>query len=62
MARTILLADDSMTIQKVVELTFVGQDYQVVAVSDGDSALERFGQATVDLVIADVHMPGANGY
>ena len=62
MARTILLADDSMTIQKVVELTFVGQDYQVTAVSDGDAALERFAQGPTDLVIADVHMPGADGY
>ena len=62
MARTILLADDSMTIQKVVELTFVGQDYQVVAVSDGDAALTRFAETSADLVIADVHMPGADGY
>lgn len=62
MAKTILLADDSVTIQKVVELTFMDQDYQVVAVGDGTSALARLPELRPDLVIADVHMPGANGY
>ena len=62
MAKTILLADDSVTIQKVVELTFMGQDYQVVAVSDGTTAVTRLSELKPDLVIADVHMPGENGY
>ena len=62
MAKTILLADDSVTIQKVVELTFMEQDYEVVAVSDGNAALEKLPQLRPDLVIADVHMPGADGY
>lgn len=62
MSKTLLLADDSMTIQKVVELTFMDQDYEVVAVSDGSSALEKLGEVNPDLVIADVHMPGADGY
>jgi DNA-binding NarL/FixJ family response regulator len=31
-------------------------------VSDGDEALRQLEQARPDLVIADVHMPGANGY
>jgi CheY-like chemotaxis protein len=62
MARQILLADDSVTIQKVVELTFMEGDYRLQAVSDGDEALRQLEQARPDLVIADVHMPGANGY
>ncbi|MEM6795303.1 MAG: response regulator [Acidobacteriota bacterium] len=62
MTKTILLADDSMTIQKVVELTFMDQDYQVVAVSDGTSAIDKISEIHPDLVIADVHMPGADGY
>ena len=62
MARTILLADDSMTIQKVVELTFMDEDYQVVAVSDGSSAIQKLSEMRPDLLIADVHMPGAGGY
>lgn len=62
MSKTILLADDSVTIQKVVELTFMDGDYQVVAVSDGLSAVEKLQEARPDLVIADIHMPGTNGY
>lgn len=62
MSRTILLADDSVTIQKVIELTFMDEDYEVVAVGNGDDALEKLGQITPDFVIADVHMPGADGY
>ncbi len=62
MAKKILLADDSVTIQKVVELTFMDEDYEVVATSDGSSALERLPEVAPDLVIADVHMPQTDGY
>lgn len=62
MSRTILLADDSVTIQKVVELTFMEEDYEVIAVGDGDAALAKLRELTPDLLIVDVHMPGADGY
>lgn len=62
MRRRILLADDSVTIQKVIELTFLDEDYEVKAVSNGDEALAVLSQVDPDFVIADVHMPGANGY
>src|SRR5690606_9631977 len=62
MGTRILLADDSVTIQKVVELTFMDEDYEVVAVSNGDEAVARLDEVEPALVIADVHMPGANGY
>jgi CheY-like chemotaxis protein len=38
------------------------EDYEVVAVGNGDDALEQLDSITPDFVIADVHMPGANGY
>ena len=62
MTNTILLADDSVTIQKVIELTFMDEDYEVVAVGNGDEALDQLEELTPDVVIADVHMPGASGY
>jgi CheY-like chemotaxis protein len=62
MSKTILLADDSLTIQKVVELTFMEGDYDVASVSNGDDALSRLDDMEADLVIADIHMPGASGY
>jgi CheY-like chemotaxis protein len=62
MKRRILLADDSVTIQKVIELTFMDEDYEVRAVSNGDDAVKLLSEINPDFVIADVHMPGANGY
>jgi CheY-like chemotaxis protein len=62
MSRTILLADDSLTIQKVVELTFADTDYEVVAVSSGDELLQRLPECRPDVVICDVIMPGRDGY
>lgn len=62
MSRKILLADDSLTIQKVVELTFMEGDYEVTATSNGDEALARLSDMDPDVVIADVHMPGADGF
>ncbi len=62
MTRTILLADDSVTIQKVVELTFMDEDFRVVPVGSGSEAIERLDEVRPDFVIADVHMPGADGY
>ena len=62
MPHTLLLADDSVTIQRVIELTFADEDVKVVAVSDGDQAIARLDAAPPDIVLADVGMPGKNGY
>jgi len=59
---TLLLADDSVTIQRVIELTFADEDIQVTAVSDGEQAIQRLETAPPDIVLADVGMPGRNGY
>jgi CheY-like chemotaxis protein len=60
--RRLLLADDSTTIQKVVNLTFADEGIEVVAVGDGDAAMQKFVEATPDLVMLDVNMPGLDGY
>jgi CheY-like chemotaxis protein len=62
MGKTILLADDSLTIQKVVELTFADTDYEVEALSSGDDLLQRLPDIRPDLVICDIIMPGRDGY
>jgi len=62
MGSRILLADDSITIQKVVNLTFAEEGIEVVAVSSGDLAEKRLSEVTPDLVLADIFMPGKNGY
>jgi CheY-like chemotaxis protein len=61
--KKILLADDSLTIQKVVELTFSDSEYDLVCVSNGQRALDRIGAGEIpDLILADVVMPEKNGY
>ena len=62
MPRTLFLADDSVTIRKVVELAFHDTDVRVVAVGSGREALERLPSAAPDIVLADVVMPGPSGY
>ena len=60
--RKLLLADDSITIQKVVALTFADEGVEVVTVSNGQEAIERLTEVTPDVVLADVFMPEINGY
>jgi CheY-like chemotaxis protein len=61
-AKRILLADDSLTIQKVVELTFSDSEYDLVCVSNGQRALDKVAENPPDLILADVVMPEKNGY
>jgi CheY-like chemotaxis protein len=60
--RKLLLADDSITIQKVVALTFADEGVEVVTVGDGHEAIEKLQGITPDIVLADVFMPEVNGY
>jgi CheY-like chemotaxis protein len=62
MSKTILLADDSITIQKIVNLTFTGEGIDVVTVGNGEAALKKVTEIHPDLVLADIFMPGKNGY
>jgi len=62
MSKKILLADDSLTIQKVVELTFSDSDYDLICVGNGLRALEKVREDRPDLILADVVMPEKNGY
>ena len=62
MGKKILLADDSLTIQKVVELTLSGTGYELTCVSDGRKAIESLKASRPDLILADVVMPEKNGY
>jgi CheY-like chemotaxis protein len=62
MTKKLLLADDSVTIQKVVALTFSGEDLDIETAVNGDEALEKARSFRPDIVLADVYMPGRNGY
>lgn len=62
MSKKLLLADDSITIQKVIGITFANEDYELSVVDNGDAALEKARSEIPDLILADVFMPGKNGY
>ena len=62
MGHTILLADDSITIQKVIELTFSDEDFTLHTVGNGQKAIEEIRAVTPDIVLCDIIMPEKNGY
>jgi len=62
MGPTLLLADDSITMQKVVALSLANMGITVTAVSSGDEAVAKARELQPGLVIADTVMPGKDGY
>ena len=62
MGARILVADDSVTIQKVVELTFSKEDFVLTQARSGEEAIRKAKEIRPDLVLLDLVMPDMNGY
>jgi CheY-like chemotaxis protein len=62
MPKTLLLADDSVVIQKLVGLSFANLDVELMTADDGDAALSLARARRPDVIILDVVMPGRSGY
>ena len=62
MTLKLLVADDSVTIQKIINLAFNAEDAVVESVSSGDAAMDAVRVFKPDVILADVFMPGCNGY
>jgi CheY-like chemotaxis protein len=62
MPKTLLLADDSVVIQKLVGLSFANEDVDLVTTDNGDDAVAKARERKPDVVLADVVMPGMSGY
>jgi CheY-like chemotaxis protein len=62
MSKKLLLADDSITIQKVIQITFAHEDYELTITDNGDAALAKAQEIKPDLIMTDIYMPGKNGY
>lgn len=60
--RTLLLADDSITIQRVIALTFGNEEFHVVTVSDGQQAIDKMASLRPDIILAGTTMPNVDGY
>ena len=61
-ASTLLAVDDSVTMRKVLEITFAGPDFRVVTANSPDAALQKLKSDKPDLVIADISLEPMNGY
>lgn len=62
MGKRILLAEDSLTIQKVFELTFAQSDVALTIVDNGNDAVRLAEESAPNLVVADVTLPGKDGF
>lgn len=62
MGNRVILADDSVTIQKVVGIIFANEGYDLTIVSSGDDAVIKAKELKPDVMLVDALMPGKNGY
>lgn len=59
---TLLIADDSIPIQRVIQLTFASGPIRVVVAADGQQALDLIAADRPDIVLASTSLPGVDGY
>jgi excisionase family DNA binding protein len=57
----ILVVDDEASIRELLTRTLALTEYDVEAVADGNTGLERLRLGSYDLLIADLRMPGMDG-
>lgn len=61
MPKSVLIVDDSVSIRQMVSHALKGAGYQVTDAPDGQAALDKARQASLDLVITDQNMPRLDG-
>lgn len=59
---TLLIADDSITTQRVIQLTFADETIRVVVAADGHQALDQIEAERPDIILACTSVPGVDGY
>jgi DNA-binding NtrC family response regulator len=60
-AKTLLAVDDSVTMRKVLEITFSGEDFQVITAENAQSALGKLGD-NPGVFVVDTVLGGDDGY
>jgi CheY-like chemotaxis protein len=58
----ILIVDDSVSVRKALERLLAPRNFTVLSASSAEHALEALAQDTPNLIIADIVMPGMNGF
>ena len=58
----VLLADDSPHAQRMGEMILREEGYEVVSVTDGETAILRLRDVDPDLILVDVYLPKRSGY
>jgi DNA-binding response OmpR family regulator len=58
----ILIADDDPLLAKMLEITLTKENLITYTLSDGQEVLEKIHQINPDVIIADIMMPGIDGY
>jgi two-component system, response regulator, stage 0 sporulation protein F len=59
--KTVLVADDEVSIRKLYQRELQREGYNVVFATSGQEAIQKAREATPDLVIMDIRMPGMDG-
>lgn len=59
--KTILIADDSVSMRKLLETILIGEGYSVIIADDGRQALKLAFDNDIQAIIADEQMPGLTG-
>ncbi|HEU4406083.1 MAG TPA: response regulator [Polyangiaceae bacterium] len=62
MTTTLLAVDDSVTMRKVLEITFAGEDYRLLSAESADAALKRASSDRPAVVLVDANLPDQDGY
>jgi len=59
---TLLAIDDSVTMRKVLEITFAGEDFRVISAESADAAFAKLRSERPSIVLCDVTLDGPGGY
>jgi two-component system alkaline phosphatase synthesis response regulator PhoP len=59
--KKILIADDEPDILEIIQYNLQNEGYEVVAVKNGNEAIDQAKKFQPDLIILDIMMPGKNG-
>ena len=62
MSMRILIVEDSVTMRRVMEMTFAGEDAELLSVDSGELAIERGRDFAPDVAFIDATLPGLDGY